>query len=121
MAIVISYNPPGKTLVPFVCKRVVLCAVCIAYCLATSLFFAGQCYLLFETSNSICHSYLYVSLSVHPLFSLSQVGVNPPPSTAGIITPSNALLPTAKIEILHLVKTVIEKCSAQVSSVPLHG
>jgi hypothetical protein len=63
---------------------------------------------MFLASQHITHA---PHSSLQPL----QVGVNPPPSTAGIITPSNALLPTAKIEILHLVKTVIEKCSAQVT------
>ena len=43
-----------------------------------------------------------------------QVGVTPPPSTAGVITPSNALLPAAKVEILSMMKTVIDKCSQPV-------
>ena len=58
--------------------------------------------------------FLYLSCPCPSLLSLTQVGVTPPPSTAGIITPSNALLPTAKMEILSMMKTVIEKCSQQV-------
>ena len=46
---------------------------------------------------------------------LSKVGVTPPPSTAGIVTPANAILPSCKMEILELMKTVIEKCSQQVT------
>jgi hypothetical protein len=57
----------------------------------------------------------HISHAPHSSHQPIQVGVTPPPSTAGIITPSNALLPHAKMEILNMMKTVIEKCSQQVS------
>ena len=41
--------------------------------------------------------------------------MTPPPSTSGIVTPANNLLPSCKMEILELMKTVIEKCSQQVT------
>ena len=41
--------------------------------------------------------------------------MTPPPSTAGIVTQPNALLPSVKSELLDLMKTVIEKCSQQIS------
>lgn len=44
-----------------------------------------------------------------------QVGVTPPPSTSGIVTPSTSLLPSSKEEILDLMRTVVEKCSQQVA------
>ncbi len=46
---------------------------------------------------------------------LVQVGMTPPPSTAGILTPSNQLLLYCKNEMLDLMRTVIDKASQQVS------
>ena len=43
------------------------------------------------------------------------MGVTLPPNTAGIVTRSNVLLTSAKNEILELMKTVLDKCSSQVS------
>jgi len=44
-----------------------------------------------------------------------QVGVTPPPNTSGIVTQPSILLPSAKWEILDLMKTIIEKSSQQLS------
>lgn len=41
--------------------------------------------------------------------------MTPPSSTSGIVTPANSLLSACKNEILELMKTVIEKCSQQVT------
>ena len=46
---------------------------------------------------------------------LIQVGMTPPPNTPGLVTPAHHLLPAAKEEILEMVRTILDKCSTQIS------
>ena len=46
----------------------------------------------------------------------AQVGVTLPPNTGGILTPASQLLPKASsVEILELMKTILDKCSTQIT------
>ncbi len=59
--------------------------------------------------------YTLLVLIHSPPPSCLQMGVSLPPNTAGIVTRPNVLLTSAKNEVLELMKTVLDKCSSQVS------
>ena len=41
--------------------------------------------------------------------------MTPPPNTAGLMTPAQVLLPSARDEILLMMRTILDKCSTQIS------